>query len=311
MLDFTGIESLIQGMFTSLVSLWNYMMGMVTNFLNLGNFEEWLASDANGVGIIDTIFGIVEGPALALFMLFWIAGIMKVTAQIADLKRPEVWVKHILRGSITLICIENSVTIVKWVWDVSHYIQAGLTTTVLGEVDATEILTAVESSATVTTKTDVGLGIASDICVLILIIFVLIGGYLATIYCAFSIFSSVFRRFFMMGLYCCVAPLAASTVAAEDTQRTGLQFLKNVIATSVELIFTTLLLRLFASFATKFCSTGIIDVALGMDVVNLFPHDSVAVLVATLVFIFCLFILHSTIKMMNSLEDSLLGIHGV
>lgn len=321
----------------SLANLWNDALSIITPFID----SNVLGSDWSGSGVdtlLNSIFEPLKTVGIALAICLWMYGILRVEATLAEMKRPEAVAKHLLRIAAMIWLVEEAPNIVKGIWDIG----IGLFTIVLPESRLTSDLGVVDTSLLSSGAFQAVTGGNANflnflnpqisiigIALLALLLFVFsIGTKIIILVCAFHIFSSIISRFFRMILLYLISPVAASTIASEDSQRVGFQFFKNVVAVSSELALTALLLRIFPVVTTHVLTRGsyvsnakaliatFFNSVLPFDIFDALSAGGIAdslfsSVTTVLLFALMIFILQTSIRGLNSIIDSLFGLHGV
>lgn len=321
LLDTSTLESMLYGSVLTAIEYWNGIMDALNSFLFEFNFLEYF--DSSSVitsdpttsvisGAITTMIDVAKGPAIALAMLFWFWGLFKQYSTFAEMKRPEVAVKSLIRFALVIALIESGPIIVSFIWSIATSLSSslmpdGLT---IGHIDANAFVDIMNEGIEIDEAAS-SENVVTDVILVLFASCLPIGLYGTMIYCTFNIVLSIFRRLFFMGVYTVVSPLALSSAAYEGTQRTAVQFGKNVVATSVELSLVTLIMRLFSMMSEKIIANGSFMALINIKV---FAGMSSAMQYSTsagLALVFMIFLLNTTIKQINNILDSLFGLRGV
>ena len=185
------------------------------------------------------IHGAVQAIALALLVLFFVFGVMKTCANVAELKRPEMAAKLFVRFALA----KGAVTYgLEGILGMFRVVQ-GLVSTIMGAagfgaaqqtVLPAEIVTAVESC-----------GFFESIPLWAV---TLIGGLVVTVL-SFVLILTVYGRFFKLYLYAAIAPVPLSAFAGEPTQNIGKSFVKSYAAVCLEGAIIVLACVIFSLFA--------------------------------------------------------------
>lgn len=323
----------------SLANLWNDSLKIITPFID----SNVLGSDWTGSGVdtlLNSIFEPLKAVGIALAICLWMYGILRVEGTLAEMKRPEAVAKHLLRIAVMIWMVEGAPNIVKGIWDIGIGLfkivlpPSGVNTD-LGILDTNAIssgamaaITGGDLSGLSAIAYTPGMNLIGLVLLALLLFLFSVGTKIIILVCAFHIFSNIISRFFRMILLYLISPVAASTIASEDTQRVGFQFFKNVVAVSSELALTALLLRIFPVVTTHVLTKGnYVSNAKALITTfmnSILPFDFFDVLTvgtiqdslyssitAVLLFALMIFILQSSIRGLNSIIDSLFGLHGV
>ena len=320
----------------SLISLYNSSIGFIETLLTTDIIGEMNPAIFNGM--IEPL----KVVGFALTILLWLYGLLKVEGTLAEMKRPETVFKHMLRLIIMIWLVQYAPEIVKAIWDIGiklaitaktgiFSLDSNLFSVPLGDVSSQswDLVSVIGTSA--------NLKLPLTIFIVLLCVACNIGARIVVLLCVYQIFTSILTRFFRLLLLYVISPIAAAGSASEETQRVSIQFAKNLIAVSSELALTTILLRLFRILCNYFIKdgnldlistfqrviqnfiSGVIDVSAfaanngttGGSSAAYFLGDLPLLLATTLLFMLLLFTLKSAIRGLNSIIDSLFGLHGV
>ena len=197
-----------------------------------------------GGGIWDVILnihGAVQGIALALLVLFFLAGVVKTCGSFAELKRPEVVVKILIRFIIAKALITYGLELMLALFAIVQ----GVISTIMrtsGIMGATGVSMPTEIAERIE-----GLGFLASIplwavsLIICLVIWVL----------SIIIILTVYGRFFKIYVYTAIAPIPLSTFAGEPTQSVGISFLKSYCAVLLEGAVIILACVIFSLFAAS------------------------------------------------------------
>lgn len=323
---------------------WNKATTLIDLFLHFDLFS-WINKGGNSVS--DALLPISTG----FVILFWMYGLLKAEATLVDMKRPETIFKHLVRLAVAVFLINAIPGIVENIWTIGvnlgdivggafksdGSLATGVASSHPGAVpddlfvrhlsyslsDIPEDIVAIKDGGA-------GMSLIAMFWSFLLGWIITIGTRIAIIYVVYDILTSIIGRAFRLFLLYAVSPIAASAVAAEETQRVTLQFFKNAIAVSSEIAVTVLLLKIFPVVVEAlFSIDGLIRVITAFAGAILLPlstSNGTTILAGTefsindalvsglgcaLLFIVCLFTLKASIKGMNNILDSLFGLHGV
>lgn len=174
--------------------------------------------------IILDINGALQAIGLALLVLFFLVGVMKTCGSFAELKRPEVAVKTLVRFAIAKAVVTYGLELMNAIFSIIQgVISRVLAAANMGGTDALmlpeSIRSAVEDS-----------GFIKSIPIWIVS---LIGSLLITVL-AFIMILTVYSRFFKLYLYTAIAPVPLSTFAGEPLQSVGKSFIRSYAAVCME-----------------------------------------------------------------------------
>ena len=189
--------------------------------------------------IVLDIHGALQSIGLALLVLFFLVGVMKTCGSIAELKRPEVAVKILIRFVLAKAMITYGLELMVALMDIvqgviSKTMEATGFSSPTPTILPTEIVTAIESC-------DFWSSIP-------LWAVTLIGGLFIWVL-AFVMVLTVYGRFFKLYMYTAIAPIPLSAFAGEPTQSVGVSFLKSYAAVCLEGAVIVLACVIFSVFA--------------------------------------------------------------
>lgn len=219
------------------LNTWNDKMGEVVGLLTTS------PADFRGGGIWDvilTIHGAVQGIALALLVLFFLAGMVKTCGSFAELKKPE----HVLKLFVRFILAKAAITYGLELMLAFIDVVQGLMATIMsaagfsateGAALPEEMVTAIESA-----------GFLESIPLWAV---TLLGGLFITVL-SFIVILTVYGRFFKLYMYTAIAPIPLSTFAGEPSQSVGKSFVRSYAAVCLEGAIIMLACIIFSLFAS-------------------------------------------------------------
>ena len=194
-----------------------------------------------------TINGSLQAVALALLVLFFLAGVVKTSANLSEIKRPEHALKLFLRFAIAKGVVTYGLELMLAIFTIiqgvvsqimrSSGITRGSKTTL-----PREMIQAIE---------DCGFFESIPLWAV-----TLIGSLFITVL-SFIIIMTVYGRFFKLYMYTAIAPIPLSTFAGQPTQNIGKSFLKSYAAVCLEGAIIVLACVIFSMFAS---SPPVVDV---------------------------------------------------
>jgi hypothetical protein len=189
--------------------------------------------------IVLDIHGALQSIGLALLVLFFLIGVMKTCGSIAELKRPEVAIKILIRFVLAKAVITYGLDLMVALMNIvqgviSKIMEATGFSSPAPTILPTEIVTAIESC-------DFWSSIP-------LWAVTLIGGLFIWVL-AFVMILTVYGRFFKLYMYTAIAPIPLATFAGEPTQSVGVSFLKSYAAVCLEGAVIVLACVIFSVFA--------------------------------------------------------------
>ncbi len=191
--------------------------------------------------VILTINGSLQAIGLALLVLFFLAGVVKTSANLDEIKRPEHALKLFLRFAMAKGVVTYGLELMMAIFTIIQGVIskimkssgiAGVSKTKLPQdmIDAIEECGFFESIP--------------------LWAVTLIGSLFVTVL-SFIIILTVYGRFFKIYMYTAIAPIPLSTFAGQPTQSIGRSFLKSYAAVCLEGAIIVLACIIFSLFASS------------------------------------------------------------
>lgn len=200
--------------------------------------------DFKGGGLWDImldIHGALQSIGLALVVLFFLCGVIKTCGSFAELRRPEVAVKMLIRFCLAKALVTYGLEAMMALLNIVHGIiqqimHASGFSAPKPTVLPAEIIAAIESC-------DFWASIP-------LWAVTLIGGLFIWML-AFVMILTVYGRFFKLYMYAAISPISLSAFAGEPTQSIGVSFLKSYAAVCLEGAVIVLACIIFSVFAAS------------------------------------------------------------
>jgi len=189
--------------------------------------------------VIVNINGALQAIGLALLVLFFVAGVVKTTGSLSEIKRPEHALKLFIRFAIAKAVVTYGMDLMLALFRISQ----GIISTAserLGSLDDNAILL-----PDVIKEKILSVGFFESVPLWIV---TLLGSLFITIL-AFVMIMTVYGRFFKLYMYTAIAPIPLSTFAGEPTASIGKSFLKSYAGVSLEGIIIVLACIIFSAFA--------------------------------------------------------------
>jgi len=221
------------------LNTWNRMLGEIWLLISQSPTEF-----RNGAvwNVMVNIHGAIRAVGLGLVVLFFVIGVMKTMGSFAEMKRPEVAVKVLVRFAIARAVVVHGLELMMALFRIVQ----GLMSTVFnasGIVGASapavlpnEIVTAVQNT-----------GFFESIPLWAV---TLLGGLFITVL-SFILIMSVYGRFFRLYIYTAIAPVPLSTFAGEPSSAVGKAFIKSYCAVCLEGAIIVLACVIFSIFASS------------------------------------------------------------
>ena len=200
-------------------------------------------ADFRGGGIWRVVMNVHEAMmaiGLSLLVLFFVMGVVKTCGSLAEVKRPELAVKLLIRFVLAKAVVTYGAELMMAVLDIGQ----GMVTKVLhtaggngnSGVELPEsIVTAIEECGFLES---VPLWAVTLICSLAITVL------------SFLLILTVYGRFFKIYLYMGIAPVAMSTFAGQPTQSVGISYMKSYAGVCLEGVIIGFSCVIFSMFAS-------------------------------------------------------------
>ena len=216
---------------------WNEKLAEVWSLLTMSpeNFK------GGGIWhIILQINGAMQAIGLALLVLFFLVGVVKTSANLSEIKRPEHALKLFLRFAIAKGVVTYGLELMMAIFAIVQGVisQIMRTSGISGMNKTTmpkEMVEAIE---------DCGFFESIPLWAV-----TLIGSLFITIL-SFIIIMTVYGRFFKLYMYTAIAPIPLATFAGQPTESVGRSFLKSYAAVCLEGAIIVLACIIFSLFAS-------------------------------------------------------------
>lgn len=189
--------------------------------------------------IVLDIHDALQSIGLALLVLFFLIGVMKTCGSLAELKRPEMAIKILIRFILAKSVVTYGLDLMLALMDIVQGI-------------VSEIMTAADFSTPDPTALPSSIVTAIESCdfwsSIPLWAVTLIGGLFIWVL-AFVMILTVYGRFFKLHMYTAIAPIPLAAFAGEPTQSVGVSFLKSYAAVCLEGAVIVLACVIFSVFA--------------------------------------------------------------
>lgn len=189
--------------------------------------------------IVLNIHGALQSIGLALLVLFFLIGVMKTCGSLAELKRPEVAIKILIRFVLAKAIVTYGLELMVALTDIVQGVISQIMTAAGFSTPAPTILP--DTIVTAIESCDFWSSIP-------LWAVTLIGGLFIWVL-AFIMILTVYGRFFKLYMYTAIAPIPLAAFAGEPTQNVGVSFLKSYAAVCLEGAVIVLACVIFSVFA--------------------------------------------------------------
>lgn len=191
--------------------------------------------------VILQINGAVKAIGLALLVLFFLVGVMKTSASLTDIKRPEHALKLFIRFAIAKGVVTYGLELMLALFNIAQ----GVVSTIMSASGIGGANKTTLPDSMVSAIEDCGFFESIPLWAV-----TIIGSLFITVM-SFIIILTVYSRFFKLYMYTAIAPIPLSTFAGQPTQSIGISFLKNYAAVCLEGAVIVLACIIFSKFAAS------------------------------------------------------------
>ena len=191
--------------------------------------------------IMVNINGSLQAIGLALLVLFFLSGVVRTSANLGEIKRPEHALKLFIRFAIAKGVVTYGLSLMMGIFSVIQGI--------ISKIMKTSGITAASKTTLPQEMIDAieDCGFFESIPLWAVTI---IGSLFVTVL-SFIIIFTVYGRFFKIYMYTAIAPVPLSTFAGQPTQSIGISFLKGYAAVCLEGAIIVLACIIFSYFASS------------------------------------------------------------
>ena len=217
---------------------WNNKMAEVWQLLTMS------PESFKGGGIWSVILrvnGAVQAIGLALLVLFFLTGVVKTSAGLSDVKRPEHALKLFLRFAIAKGVVTYGLELMLSIFRIGQ----GVVSTIMRSSGIAGANKTTLPASMVEAIKDCGFFESIPLWAV-----TLIGSLFITVL-SFLILLTVYGRFFALYMYTALAPIPLSTFAGQSTQSIGVSFLKGYAAACLEGAIIVIACVIFTKFASS------------------------------------------------------------
>ena len=220
------------------LATWNEKLAEVWQLLTMSpeNFK------GGGIWkVILTINGSLQAVGLALLVLFFLVGVVKTSANLTEVKRPEHALKLFIRFAIAKGVVTYGLELMMAIFAIIQ----GTISSIMRAAGIGGAAKATLPKEMVDTIEDCGFFESIPLWAV-----TLIGSLFVTVL-SFIIIMTVYGRFFKLYMYTAIAPIPLSTFAGQPTQNIGKSFLKSYAAVCLEGAIIVLACIIFSLFASS------------------------------------------------------------
>lgn len=236
--------------------------------------------------VILTINGAMQAIGLALLVLFFLAGVVKTSANLTEIKRPEHALKLFLRFCIAKAVVTYGLELMMLIFEIVQ----GMISTIMKKSGIGSVNKMTLPKEMISAIEDCGFFESIPLWAV-----TLIGSLFITVM-SFIVILTVYGRFFRLYMYTAIAPIPLSTFAGQPTQSIGISFLKSYAAVCLEGAIIVLACVIFSLFAS---SPPVVDT-------DAAPAAMVWKYVGELVF--NMLVLVGTVKMSDHIVKDMMGL---
>lgn len=220
------------------LSTWNEKLAEVWQLLTQSpeNFKGGKIWD-----VILSINGAVQAIGLALLVLFFLAGMVRTSASLTEVKKPEHALKLFIRFAIAKAVVTYGLELMLALFTIIQ----GVISTIMKSSGIGGVNKTVLPQKMIDAIEDCGFFESIPLWAVTLI------GSLFIIVLSFIIILTVYGRFFKLYMYTAIAPIPLSTFAGQPTEQIGKSFLKSYAAVCLEGAIIVLACIIFSMFASS------------------------------------------------------------
>jgi len=220
------------------LSTWNEKLAEVWQLLTQSpeNFKGGKIWD-----VILNINGAVQAIGLALLVLFFLAGMVRTSASLTEVKKPEHALKLFIRFAIAKAVVTYGLELMLALFTIIQ----GVISTIMKSSGIGGVNKTVLPQKMIDAIEDCGFFESIPLWAVTLI------GSLFIIVLSFIIILTVYGRFFKLYMYTAIAPIPLSTFAGQPTEQIGKSFLKSYAAVCLEGAIIVLACIIFSMFASS------------------------------------------------------------
>ena len=220
------------------LNTWNEKLAEVWQLLSMSpeNFK------GGGIWqVMVNINGSLQAIGLALLVLFFLSGVVRTSANLGDIKRPEHALKLFIRFAIAKGIVTYGLSLMMGIFSVIQ----GIISKIMRTSGITSASKATLPQEMIDAIEDCGFFESIPLWAV-----TIIGSLFVTVL-SFIIIFTVYGRFFKIYMYTAIAPIPLSTFAGQPTQNIGISFLKGYAAVCLEGAIIVIACVIFSYFASS------------------------------------------------------------
>ncbi|MBE6018574.1 MAG: hypothetical protein E7233_13390 [Lachnospiraceae bacterium] len=191
--------------------------------------------------IIVNINGSLQAIGLALLVLFFLSGVVRTSANLGEIKRPEHALKLFIRFAIAKGVVTYGLSLMMGIFSVIQ----GIISKIMRTSGITAASKATLPQEMIDAIEDCGFFESIPLWAV-----TIIGSLFVTVL-SFIIIFTVYGRFFKIYMYTAIAPVPLSTFAGQPTQSIGISFIKGYAAVCLEGAIIVIACVIFSYFASS------------------------------------------------------------
>lgn len=220
------------------LNTWNEKLAEVWQLLSMSpeNFK------GGGIWrVILNINGSLQAIGLALLVLFFLSGVVKTSANLGEIKRPEHALKLFIRFAIAKGAVTYGLSLMMGIFSVIQ----GVVSRIMRTSGITSTSKATLPQEMVKAIEDCGFFESIPLWAV-----TIIGSLFVTVL-SFIIIFTVYGRFFKLYMYTAIAPIPLSTFAGQPTENIGKSFIKGYASVCLEGAIIVIACVIFSFFASS------------------------------------------------------------
>ena len=220
------------------LNTWNEKLAEVWQLLSMSpeNFK------GGGIWrVILNINGSLQAIGLALLVLFFLSGVVKTSANLGEIKRPEHALKLFIRFAIAKGVVTYGLSLMMGIFSVIQ----GVVSRIMRTSGITGTSKAALPQEMVKAIEDCGFFESIPLWAV-----TIIGSLFVTVL-SFIIIFTVYGRFFKLYMYTAIAPIPLSTFAGQPTENIGKSFIKGYASVCLEGAIIVIACVIFSFFASS------------------------------------------------------------
>lgn len=191
--------------------------------------------------VIVNINSSLQAIGLALLVLFFLSGVVRTSANLGEIKRPEHALKLFIRFAIAKGVVTYGLSLMMGIFSVIQ----GIITKIMKTSGITTASKATLPQEMIDAIEDCGFFESIPLWAV-----TIIGSLFVTVL-SFIIIFTVYGRFFKIYMYTAIAPVPLSTFAGQPTQSIGISFIKGYAAVCLEGAIIVIACVIFSYFASS------------------------------------------------------------